>query len=538
MDDLESRLDHQLSGLSRVPLADPEPVADLRRRARHIRVARVVTSCVAVVTAVVVTGAVVVVARNGSSSTDGRAVQIAAPDFVLGDIDAVVLSQYLDADGARNSLPADLAAKVARVPGVQTVSGVVDTFASVVDQNGNGSSNGNQDGAPPRTPILFSYHEGDHLPIVDGRLPAAAGEVVVDADVLSRYHANVGSDILLHVREGSIGFKIVGTFELPGTDLTGIPLIAMSVAYQPRELQFDRLDVKLEPGANGALVRDAIAAATGNAFTVVPPSVISFPDQRLAQIEIQRAYWALLSPDPQERAGSGDGPPSDKEKANYQKYADLAKLVELRVENVAFLSPDAAALSYRIFYGGSPSPIITDVQSGTASRVNGHWQLGKSTLCSLAALVGIKCDDTTNVTISPPNGYQPASTLDPEIVKAFNTLADPTSTVAQRAAVVAGGNTASIYPLVVDGVRADKGYAGKDKVTLSIAGWKQTAPTRVEVLYSLQTEGGPSSPWPTTGPALKTADGHWHASEQFACGISGLASGGCAPTGPAVVTSP
>ena len=32
------------------------------------------------------------------------------------------------------------------------------------------------------------------------------------------------------------------------------------------------------------------------------------------------------------------------EKSNYAKYSDLAKMVELRVENVTFLSPDAAAL--------------------------------------------------------------------------------------------------------------------------------------------------------------------------------------------------
>ena len=62
--------------------------------------------------------------------------------------------------------------------------------------------------------------------------------------------------------------------------------------------------------------------------------------------------------------------------------------MELRVENVAFLSEDAAALTYRIFYGGGPSPVIDKPQSGTATRVDGHWQLGTSTLCSLAALVG------------------------------------------------------------------------------------------------------------------------------------------------------
>jgi hypothetical protein len=512
---------------------------------------------VAVATALAVTGAIVVVARDGSSGTQTQKVQIAAPDFVLGDIDAVVLSSGLDADGARNPLPTSLAAVVAQVPGVQTVSGVVDTFAPMVAEEGGGVYPVTAPGTPPRSPVLFSYHEGDQLPLVDGRHPEAAGEIVVDADVLTRDRVKIGDAVRLQVRGKNVSFKIVGTFELPGVDLTGIPLAAMSVAYQPNDLQFDRLDVKLKPGANGAQVRDAIAVATGSAYTVVPPSVISFPDQRLAQIEIQHAYWALLSPDAKERAASGDGPPSDQEKANYAKYAELAKQVELRVENVAFLSPDAAAVTYRVYYGGGPSPIITDPQNGAASRVNGHWQLGTSTLCSLAALVGIKCDASSHATISPPTGYQPVSTLDPEVMKAFVTLADPKATVAQRVAVVAGGETDTIRRVIADGVRGDQGYVGK--TTLSLAGWRQTAPTRIEVLYSLQTEGGPSTPWPSTAAAQKNLDGHWYASAQYACGISGLASGGCytksgapavsgvlgvtqspntASTSPAVATSP
>ena len=103
---------------------------------------------------------------------------------------------------------------------------------------------------PPRSPILFSYHEGDDVPIASGRAPAAAGEIVVDADVLTRDNVQVGDDVHLQVRGQDLKFKIVGTFELPGVDLTGIPLAAMSVAYQPADLQFDRIDVKMKPGAN------------------------------------------------------------------------------------------------------------------------------------------------------------------------------------------------------------------------------------------------------------------------------------------------
>src|SRR5262249_47927329 len=122
MDDLESRLDQQLSALGRTPLADPVPVAELRSRARHVRVRRALTSVVAVAAAVAVTVGTVAIAANRSPSA--QRVQVAAPSFVLGDIDAVVLSSTFDADGARNPLPANLAAHVAQVPGVARVSGV------------------------------------------------------------------------------------------------------------------------------------------------------------------------------------------------------------------------------------------------------------------------------------------------------------------------------------------------------------------------------------------------------------------------------
>ena len=268
-------------------------------------------------------------------------------------------------------------------------------------------------------------------------------------------------------------------------------------------------------------MRSAIASAVGDSYTVVEPSAISFPDQRLAQIEIQHAYWALLSPDQSERSTSGVGPPGSQESNNYRKYSSLALQVELRVENVTFLSPDAAALTYRIYYGGNPSPIIHDPQTGNATRVNGHWQLGKNTLCSLAALVGIACTGVDNVTISPPNGYQPPSALDPEILRAFKALTDPTATVDERVAAIPGGQ--AFRNAVAAGLQQDQRIG---KITLTIAGWRAVSANDVEVLYSLQTASGPSTPWPTTANAQKLPDGHWYAAPQYACGASALAGGG------------
>jgi hypothetical protein len=184
-------------------------------------------------------------------------------------------------------------------------------------------------------------------------------------------------------------------------------------------------------------------------------------------------------------------------------------------------------LTYRIYYGGSPSPIIKEAQSGTATRVQGHWQLGKNTLCSLAALVGIECTGVDNVTITPPNGYQPPSALDPEILNAFKALTDPGATVEQRVAAVANGT--GLRTAIAAGLQQDQQVG---KIKLTIAGWRLTSADSVEVLYSLQTELGPSTPWPTTANA-QLLDGHWYAAQQYACGASTLAGGGfdCAPGG-------
>ena len=225
MDDLESRLDHELSALGRTPLAEPVPVDELRSRARRSRATHALGGVVAVVTAIaLVVGTVAVV---GHRSPSAQHVQVTAPSFVLGDIDAVVLSSTFDQDGARNALPAQLADTVAGVPGVQRVSGVVDTFAPLADTFGLVRPARSE---PPRTPILFSYHQPDEIEITGGRLPRAANEIVVDAAFVTRNDLNEGDTAQLQIRGVPHPMLIVGTFTVPGVDLQGIPVVAMAAA--------------------------------------------------------------------------------------------------------------------------------------------------------------------------------------------------------------------------------------------------------------------------------------------------------------------
>jgi hypothetical protein len=298
----------------------------------------------------------------------------------------------------------------------------------------------------------------------------------------------------------------------------------MAAQFQAPDLALDRLDVKLAPGAEAANVRDAIATAIGNAYTVTPPSIISFPDQRLAQLEIQHAYWALISTDPDERANAAENPNPD---ANdeYDKYRDQAIHAELRVENVTFLSPTTASLTYRVFYSGSPSPIINAPQPGAATRVDGVWKLSSATLCQLAAFENIPCETTGEVTLTPPAGWRNAAELDGSARAALTVLADPAATVDQRLDVLAGGEHAR--PAVEQGLETDATYGG---ASLSILGWRPNA-ADVEVLYVLVTESGPSTPWPMIARLSRGANGDFIAGEQYACGIDGLTGQGCYSSG-------
>ena len=516
MDDFESRLDHELSALGRTPLAEPVPVDELRSRARRSRATHALGVVVAVVTAIALVVGVVAVAAH--RSPDSRHVQVAAPSFVLGDIDAVVLSSTFDADGARNPLPADLTAVVARVPGVERVSGVVDTFAPLA---GSFAIVRPAQAEPPRTPILFSYHQPDEISLTGGRLPNAVDEIVGDADFLARNKLALGDETLLQVRGVARRMQVVGSFTLPGVNLDGIPLAAMAAQYQASDFALDRIDVKLDPGADAANVRDRIASAIGDAYTVMPPSIISFPDQRLAQLEVQHAYWSLLSTDPTERAGATEDGPSPNGNEEYQKHRSEAMQAELRVENVTFLSPTTATLTYRVFYGGSPSPIITAPQAGAATNVDGVWKISSATLCQLAAFENIPCASTGKVTLTPPSGWQDAASLAGPARAVLTVLADPAATVDQRAAALMFGHRDRT--VVEAGITRDQTYGASH---LSILGWRPST-GGVDVLYVLVTEHGPSTPWPLIAHLVAGDNGGFVAGDQYACGIDGLTQGAC-----------
>ena len=194
---------------------------------------------------------------------------------------------------------------------------------------------------------------------------------------------------------------------------------------------------------------------------------------------------------------------------------------ELRVENVTFLSPTTATLTYRVFYGGSPSPIITAPQPGAATRVDGVWKLSSATLCQLAAFENIPCASTGKVTLTPPAGWQDAAGLDVQARAVLIVLADPAATADQRIAVLMFGE--QNRAMVEHGLQQDATYGESH---LSILGWRP-ATGGIDVLYVLVTSNGPSTPWPLIAHLVPGDHGDFIVGDQYACGIEGVANGAC-----------
>jgi MacB-like periplasmic core domain len=513
MTDLEQRVSSALQRLAANAPAETEPVEQLRRRVHRRRARRASGTAFALLLAVALVAGVATLHHSGSGASTPQPIRVGAPDLLLGDIDAVVVSSRFDADGARAQIPVSVLDTVSRVPGVQVASGVLQEFATITDR---------PPSAPPRTPIVFSYHEPDELHLLRGRLPQANNEIVANADFLQRETATVGQTVTVRLQQTTRPFTIVGEFDLPQGSTAGIPLLAVAATQSLGVTTIDRVDVKVAAGADPEQVRARIAAALGGGYAAISPTSLGYGDQRLAQLGIQHAYWSLLSPDPNERhAASESTQDPAKADATYAQHASETAQAELRVENVAFVSPDAATLTYRIYYDGVPSPYIPAPQAGAAVRVDGVWKIASSTACALANLTATPCAGQENAP-TPPTGWKTASTLDADVARSFRALADPGATVDERVAAVADGT--KLRAEIEAGLQADQRWAGK--VHFVIVGW-QPSGDEIQVLYALTTDGGgPATPYPLPGSTVHR-NGRWYAPAQYACGLQGLANQTC-----------
>ncbi len=315
-----------------------------------------------------------------------------------------MLSKTYDENGARGRIPTSVRDQLAAIPGVQEASGIVQRFAPI-SAGGELQPFSPSTSGPPRTPVLFSYHEGSEVSLVSGALPTRADQLLIDRDLADRIHVSVGDQVTLDLEPSATGAApgesghrgvprtVSGVFDLPGMDTTGVPLAAVPATQPLEDGTFDRIDLALDPGADLDAVRAAVAGVLGDAYVTLTPTQLGLADQRDAEIGIQHAYWALLSRNADERyaAREPDGTTREQADEGYTRYKDTADQAELRIQRVDFVAPDRANVVYSIYYGGAPSPIITDPQNGAAVLVDGKWRIAAATTCQLATYVGQQC---------------------------------------------------------------------------------------------------------------------------------------------------
>ena len=276
--------------------------------------------------------------------------RLLAPNVLLGDIDAVVLSNTYDENGARGRIPTSVRDQLAAIPGVQEASGIVQRFAPI-SAGGELQPFSPSASGPPRTPVLFSYHEGSEVSLVAGALPTRADQLLIDRDLADRIDVSVGDQVTLDLEPSATGAArrsghrgvprtVSGIFDLPGIDTTGVPLAAVPATQPLEDGTFDRIDLALDPGADLEAVRAAVAGVLGDAYVTLTPTQLGLADQRDAEIGIQHAYWALLSPNAEERyaAREFDGTTREQADEGYARYKDTADQAELRIQRVNFVA--------------------------------------------------------------------------------------------------------------------------------------------------------------------------------------------------------
>jgi hypothetical protein len=492
--------------------ASGRPGAGLRRF-------RVLTAAAAVVAL----AAVSVVALHQPDAPP-REIRAGVPSVTGGSADLIVESGTLSDEGGYVPVPGDVATEVAAVDGVAGVVGVVRAFARL----------SRPAAAAPTASVVVSWDGGDGFDLDSGRAPASGDEVALTALAASRMGVEVGDTVQ---SDTGSSFVVVGTFSLPGEGpdvvLAAVTLDQARVLARMDGDGFTRLHVELDDGVDAAMVRDAVVATAPVGYRVVGVNQLGTTAQLRDELEIQQAYFDLMSADGAVRAGAVEGAVDDEtSRANFERFRDQAAQGTLRIQRFAFLDTDHVEVVYAIYYGPNRSPVVTEPQRGTAVRSGGRWKLARTTLCGLANLVQLACDPGNDVPAAAPAGWAEPDT-EPALVDAFRTMADARASLEERLAAVVGGE--ELRDVVRAGLDADQRYAGA--ISFHVSGVRRTE-GGAQVLYAVLAAGDPvlETPYPVIGDAVFD-HGRWRVGAEYACGLVGLVSQWCPPAGEPTTTT-
>ena len=305
--------------------------------------------------------------------------------------------------------------------------GVLRTFVPIRDLHGRTLGHG-------RTTLALSWNGTAGLDLHEGRPPVQAGEVALDVGTLDEHDLHVGDQVLTPSTDVSSYTSttvagsgaapqgptatIVGAFSVAGGE-AGVPGVALSafdagtlLAHATRRRgRFRPCRPDRRRGADPAALLTA-SPPRPSGMQVVPATQLGTREQLRAELEIQRAFFDLLSLDEPTRnaavEGADQATPEARAPGNatFNRYLSQLVNVEFRVQRVSFLDADHASLVFMTYYGSSPSPVLTEPFAAHAVRVDGRWKVSSSTVCTLTLLGGAPCIPQPGRVVEPPPGWQ------------------------------------------------------------------------------------------------------------------------------------
>lgn len=161
----------------------------------------------------------------------------------------------------RGTLPADLEADLAAVPGVATVEPIIEATAQIVGADGRPIGG---EGPPTFARTWIDDPELTPFEIAEGRAPAAADEVVLDVSSAERGALAVGDRTTVRTPT-PVEVTVVGTATFGGLDgMNGATYVGthpdLAAQILDRPGQVSAFLLRAEPGTSDEALRDAVAA--------------------------------------------------------------------------------------------------------------------------------------------------------------------------------------------------------------------------------------------------------------------------------------
>ncbi|MDR6979478.1 putative ABC transport system permease protein [Streptomyces sp. 3330] len=172
--------------------------------------------------------------------------------------------------GAVQTVPASLAAEVARLDGVASTHADV-SVENITVVDGENESVGPTTGAPT---IATDWYVTDRSPVklTSGRAPRGAAEAMLDADTADKKHVEIGDTLTVMAQPGSFKVKVVGiatfTTTNPGAALVYLDPVTAGAQLLGSPDKATSISVDAARGESDAALARRVTAAIGAGYDV------------------------------------------------------------------------------------------------------------------------------------------------------------------------------------------------------------------------------------------------------------------------------